>query len=91
MVKIVKSMLQLGVCLKTDVEGFEFTVNWDGPNSQSEIACSNANLTSVSKTQVKLLVSAFKEAETQLNAQIALLEEKIKPYADYIASIMVEE
>lgn len=90
MVKIVKSMLQLGICLKAEIEGFEFIVNWDGPGSQSEINCSNANLSAVSKTQLKTLLTAFKEAETQLNTEVAILEEKIKSYVDYVASKIEE-
>ena len=87
-VKVIGSVLQTGVVLETTVGEFVFSTSWECPGAAWEVSClSPHNIGVITEKQLRDMVTAFKEAKTKIGEEIAMLEEMIKPYVDYMSKL----
>jgi len=88
-IKVIESALQTGVVLEAAVGEFLFSAAWERPGAAWEVQCMNMVGASgvITEKQLRDMVAAFKEAKTKIGEEIAMLEEMIKPYVDYMSKL----
>lgn len=81
-IKIVHSNLETEMNLSVEINGLEFQIYWK-PGEPGEVCCLTP-FDSMTETELKNLLSSFKEAKVILQAECNTLDSLILPYRNYI-------
>ena len=94
MIKVLRGDFNRGFRLECDIGEYNFHLFWDDADNfwatekhNWKIVCmKKPEKAEMEEADIKELVSAFKEAKAELGKEVEIIEEKIKPLIDYIAS-----